>query len=149
MTSVPTHNNPKNIINLIDQALRNEKKYFCNAYRKITPSRVLDNFKPFINNLSKYSAVFNTYIKIYVYGENFFPYGQTTVDFGSIKNIAISYINQGSFFFEIPFISLPGTYNIIVKNNINLSGKHVISNNSERFSFKSNIVKFIITDTIL
>jgi hypothetical protein len=149
MTSVPTHNNPSKTIYLIDQALRNEKKYFCNTYRKIAPNRVFDNFKPFIDNLSKYSAVFNTYIKIYVYGENFFPYGQTTVDFGSIKNIAISYISQESFFFEIPFISLPGTYNIIVKNNINLIGKNVISNNSERLSFKSNIVKFIITDTFL
>jgi len=149
MTSVPTHNNPSKTIYLIDQALRNEKKYFCNTYRKITPSKVLDNFKPFIDNLSKYSAVFNTYIKIYVYGENFFPYGQTIVDFGSIKNIEISYISQGSFFFEVPFISLPGTYNIIVKNNINLIGKHVISSNRDRLSFKSNIVKFIITDTFL
>jgi hypothetical protein len=149
MTSVPTHNNPSNTIILIDQALRNEKKYFCNTYRKFAPTKVLDNFKPFIDNLSKYSAVFNTYIKIYVYGENFFPYGQTIVDFGSIKNIEISYISQGSFFFEVPFISLPGTYNIIVKNNINLIGKHVISSNRDRLSFKSNIVKFIITDTFL
>jgi hypothetical protein len=145
MTSVPTHNNPSNIINLIDQALRNEKKYFCNTYRKIVPSKVLDNFKPFIDSLSKYSAPFNTYIKIYVYGENFFPYGQTTVDFGSIKNIAISYISQGSFFFEVPFISLPGTYNIIVKNNINLLGKSVISSSSTTLSFVSNTVKFVVT----
>jgi hypothetical protein len=140
MASVPTHHNPSNTILLIDQALRNKKQYNCVKYRRIVP-----NIEPSIYSLSSYSAKFNTYIQIYVYGENFLPNGISSVDFGSIKNIPISYINHGSFYFEVPFVSFPGVYNVVVKNNINLIGRSVTANSSGRLSLESNIVEFTIT----
>lgn len=139
MASVPTHHNPSNTILLIDKELRNKKQYNCVKYKRIVP-----NIQPSIYSLSSYSAKFNTYIQIYVYGENFLPNGVSSVDFGSIKNIPISYINHNSFYFEVPFVSFPGVYNIVVKNNINLFGRNIIANSISGISLESNIVEFTI-----
>jgi len=140
MTSVPTHHNPNNTILLIDELLRNKRNIICSRYKRVIP-----DLKPFISSLSSYSAKFNSYIKIYVYGEKFFPNGATTVTFGNIENITISYINHNSFYFEIPFTTFPGIYNITVKNNISLPGRTVTSNTNNGLSFTSNTVKFAIT----
>lgn len=140
MTSVPTHHNPSNIILLLDQALRNEKNKICSIYKPILP-----NLKPYIYNLSKYSASFNSYIQIYVNGENFFPNGVTKVEFGNIKNIPISYISSQSFYFEVPYVAFPGIYNIIVKNNVNLFGKNGLSNFNNGLFLESNSIQFTIT----
>lgn len=67
MTYVPTHHNPNNTILLIDELLRNKRNIICSRYKRIIP-----DLKPFISSLSNYSAKFNSYIKIYVYGEKFF-----------------------------------------------------------------------------
>jgi hypothetical protein len=140
MTSVPTHRNPNNTILLIDELLRNKRNITCSRYTRVVP-----NLTPIISSLSNYSAKFNSYIQIYVYGEKFFPNGATTVTFGNIENITVNYLNHNSFYFEVPFTSLPGVYNITVKNNLNFVGRNVTSNTNNGLSFTSNSVEFTIT----
>ena len=139
MTSVPSHNNPNNIFSQIGNEFLKEKKTVCRGYKKVIP-----NLQPFISNLSSSSAHFNSHIKIYVYGENFFPFGVTTVNFGTIQDISINYINANSFYFEVPLLAFPGIYNIIVKNRIRLNSKNVTSNTGGLI-FTSNTAEFTIT----
>jgi hypothetical protein len=140
MTSVPRHNNPKNTILFVDERLRNLRQDTCRKSKKVIP-----NLKPYINNLSQNSSLFNSYAQIYVYGENFFPYGQTTVNFGSIKNIPIQFLNSNSFFFELQNFAFPGVYDIVVNNNINMPALNTTANSVGVVSLQSNILKYTIT----
>jgi hypothetical protein len=140
MTSVPTHNNPNNTLLLVDELLRNKTRDTCRKYKKNIP-----NLKPYINSLSKDSALFNSYIQIYVYGENFFPNGLTTVDFGNIKNISINYLGSNSFYFELQNIAFPGVYNIVVNNRLSLPMRNTTSSSNNFVGLQSNAVQFTIT----
>ena len=140
MTSVPTHNNPNNTIALIDQFFLNRKNITCNKYKRVVP-----DLTPFISGLSSYSTQVNNYAVVYVYGENFFSNGSTTVNFGNVKNIAINFLSQSSFFFQLPVSSVAGNYNITVENNIFLNGTTVTSNTGNGLTLVSNTVVFTIT----
>jgi hypothetical protein len=140
MTSVPTHNNPSDTLLIVDEFLRDKTRDTCRKYKRINP-----NLSPYINSLSKYSAQFNSYIQIYVYGENFFPRGLTTVDFGNIQNIPIKYLGSKSFYFELQIVAFPGVYDIVVKNNLHLSVRNTTANSVNGLSSQSNAVQFTIT----
>lgn len=112
----------------------------CRKYKQNIPT-----LKPYINSLSKNSAPFNSYIQIYVYGENFFPNGLTSVDFGNIKNISINYLGSNSFYFELQNIAFPGVYNIVVNNSLNLPTRNTIANTNNFIGLQSNAVQFTIT----
>ena len=139
MTSVPTHNNPSNTIVLLDEKFRNLQNNTCSRYKRVVP-----NLTPFISGLSIYSAKSNTYVLVYVYGGNFFSNGTTTVNFGNIKNLAINFLSQSSFFFQLPVSSIAGNYNITVENNIFLNGTTVVSNTGNGLTLVSNSIKFTI-----
>jgi len=139
MTSVPTHNNPNNTIVLLDEKFRNLQNNTCSRYKRVVP-----NLTPFISGLSSYSTQVNNYALIYVYGGNFFSNGATTVNFGNIKNLAINFLSQSSFFFQLPVSSVAGNYNITVENNIFLNGTTVVSNTGNGLSLVSNTVVFTI-----
>jgi hypothetical protein len=139
MTSVPRHNNPNNTLALLDQFFLNKKNTTCSRYKRVVP-----NLTPFISGLSIYSAKSNTYVLVYVYGGNFFSNGTTTVNFGNIKNLAINFLSQSSFFFQLPVSSIAGNYNITVENNIFLNGTTVVSNTGNGLTLVSNSIKFTI-----
>jgi hypothetical protein len=139
MTSVPRHNNPNNTIVLLDEKFRNLQNNTCSRYKRVVP-----DLTPFISGLSSYSTQVNNYALIYVYGGNFFSNGATTVNFGNIKNLAINFLSQSSFFFQLPVSSVVGNYNITVENNIFLNGTTVVSNTGNGLSLVSNTVVFTI-----
>jgi hypothetical protein len=112
----------------------------CRKYKKNVP-----NLKPYISTLSQYSSPFNSYIKVYITGENFLPNDLTTVTFGNIQNISVKYINSNSIYFELHTFAFPGVYNILVKNRLNLNARNVTANNSSGISLQSNVVKYTIT----
>jgi len=128
--------NPESIY----QNLKYKKRISCKKYKKIVP-----NLKPYISTLSQYSSPYNSYIKVYISGENFLPNGLTTLDFGNIQNIHVKYINSNSIYFEIYNLLFPGVYNILVKNTWNLNAKNTTANIINGFSIKSNVVQYTIT----
>jgi hypothetical protein len=139
MTSVPTHNNPNNTLLIADVTLKYVTRDTCRKSKKIVP-----NLYPYINGLSQYSSLMGSFIQIYVYGENFFPYGQTTVNFGNIQNIPINFLSSNAFYFELQNFAFPGVYKIIVNNNLNLNAKNVTANTITGLSLQSNIVEYRI-----
>jgi hypothetical protein len=139
MTSVPTHHKPSNTLQTINTKLRYVTHNNCKKYKKTVP-----NLYPHINSLSQYSSTFNFAIKIFVYGENFFPNGLTTVTFGNIQHINVTYLNSNTIYFELYNFVFPGVYNINVINNINVNAKNTTSNSINGLSLKSNIVQYTI-----
>jgi hypothetical protein len=132
MISLPTYNNPSNSRNT------------CRRSKKIIP-----NLYPYISSLSQYSSPFNFTIKIYVYGENFLPNGLTTMKFGNIQNINVSYINPNTLYFELNNFIFPGVYNIAAQNNINFNAKNTTANTKNGLSLQSNNVEYRIMHKLI
>jgi hypothetical protein len=140
MTSVPSHNNPNNTLLSIDTTFRYLTHDTCRKSKKVIP-----NLQPYIHGLSQYSSPMNTYAQIYIYGQNFFPFGQSTVSFGNIQNIPMNFLNSNAGYFELENFAFPGIYNIVVNNNLNLNAKNVTANINNGISLQSNIVHYKIT----
>jgi hypothetical protein len=141
MTSVRTHNKPTDILTLLgfNNANYNVQNDTCIKYKKVKP-----NFTPKIYSLSTNSAVIGTYPRIYIYGDKFLPNGITKVEFGN-TNISITYLNSSTISFVIPEVTIPGLYNIVVKNNISLSAR-TVTGVSNGITSISNIVEFRIIE---
>jgi hypothetical protein len=108
------------------------------------PKKNFQNLNPYISGLSNYSSLFNTFIKVYVYGENFLPNGLTSLDFGNIKNINVKYINANTLYFEVYNFAFPGIYNIIVKNHLTFNARNITATSVNVPPFTSNIIQYTI-----
>jgi len=140
MTSLPINiNNQNDSLLSTYEILKYKKLDTCRKLRKNIP-----NLSPFISSLSNYSTKFNTYIKIYIYGDNFLPNGLTTVDFGNIQNIIPRYINPNTLYLELYNFAFPGVYNIVVKNNFYFSARNTTAASVNVTPFESNVVQYTI-----
>ena len=141
MSSLPINN----IINQNNSLL---SRYEVLKYNRIDtcrkPKKNLQNLNPYISGLSNYSSMFNTFIKVYVYGENFLPNGLSSIDFGNIKNINVTYINANTLYFELYNFAFPGIYNIIVKNKLNFNARNITAATANATPFISNIIQYTI-----
>jgi len=139
MTSLPININQNNSLLSTYELLKYGKLDLCRKTKKSVP-----NFKPYINSLSQYSSQFNTYIKIYIYGDKFLPNGLTSVDFGNIQNIIPQYINPNTLYLELYNFAFPGVYNIVVKNNFYFSARNTTAASVNVTPFESNVVQYTI-----
>lgn len=86
----------------------------CRKYRGFYPS-----FTPIINSLSTYTSKKRAYSKVFITGENFLPNGTTTVNFGSYKNIPVTYYSSFNISFVVPPDAWNGDYEVVVSNLYN------------------------------
>jgi hypothetical protein len=88
----------------------------CRKYKSVYPS-----FAPTINSLSVNSSVAGDYSNVMINGTNFLPqcYGTTYVNFGSFKNLSITFYNTSAISFIVPLNAIPGAYNVEVVNIYN------------------------------
>ena len=88
----------------------------CIKYKSVYPS-----FAPTINSLSVNSSVAGDYSNVMINGTNFLPqcYGTTYVNFGSFKNLSITFYNTSAISFIVPLNAIPGAYNVEVVNIYN------------------------------
>ena len=93
---------------------------YNNGCRKV-PKPSYPPFAPVISNLSVNSSVAGVYSLVYVYGINFLPpvYGLTYVNFGSFKQLPITFYSNSCISFVVPLNAPPGNYNIVVVNIYN------------------------------
>ena len=100
------------------------------------------NPKPRITSLSTYSSTFNKYTNIIINGQNFLPFGSTTVTFGPITNIPISYLSSFNISFTLPIttagILTKGEYDVFV---VTINDKTQLVPTY----LYSNIVQYVIT----
>jgi hypothetical protein len=80
----------------------------------------LPNINPIIYGLSTYSSNINDYTVVYITGENFFPFGSSSIKFGSLENLSVTYYSSFNISFIIPQIInysiQTGTYTVQVTN---------------------------------
>lgn len=62
----------------------------------------IPNSTPIIFGLSTYSSQINEHTVVNIVGENFFPFGSSTIKFGVYKNIPVSYFSSKLISFELP-----------------------------------------------
>ena len=110
----------------------------CNKYKK----NVKLDATPIITGLSIYNSVFHTPATVYIYGENFLPNGNSSMDFGNLP-VAINYISSTVLSFDVPFVEFPGSYSITIKNYISLKALN-ITGISKTIILVSNSVPFLI-----
>jgi hypothetical protein len=93
---------------------------YNNGCRKV-PKPSYPSFAPVINNLSVNSSGAGVYSLVYIYGINFLPpvYGNTYVNFGSFKQLPITFYSNSSISFVVPLNASPGNYNTVVVNIYN------------------------------
>lgn len=87
----------------------------CRGYIAKAP-----NITPYISGLSIYSSFLTSYTIVYVTGENFSLQGSngfSTITFGNIKNIPVTYFSPYSIAFVVPNTLASGTYSVKVVNN--------------------------------
>jgi hypothetical protein len=92
----------------------------CLKYKSFLPS-----FKPGINNLSITTSATGIYSIVYINGSNFLPpsNGTTYVNFGTFKQLPITFYSSFNIAFVVPLSATQGDYNVVVVNvyNGNLS----------------------------
>lgn len=109
----------------------NTKMIRCRKYQSGYPS-----ITPVINSLSITSSQQGNYAQVLVSGLNFFPFGKTVLNFGSYKNLPISYLSSFNISFIVPIDAATGNYNVQVAN---------ISNTQVNPTFfYSNIIEYTI-----
>lgn len=89
-------------------------KTACRKYKPVYPS-----FTPIINTLSVNESVSGQYSLVYIFGFNFFPNGTTFVNFGSYKNIPVTFYSSNNISFVVPTNALIGSYDVIAVNIYN------------------------------
>lgn len=98
------------IINLLGKEV-NTKQIRCRKYRLSYPS-----ITPVIYSLNPTSSNQGIYTEVLISGLNFYPYEETVLNFGSYKNIPISYFSSFNISFVVPHDAPPGNYDVQVAN---------------------------------
>ena len=105
----------------------------------------LPSFTPEIYYLSVDNSKKNAYTNVIITGKNFLPNPTTYVNFGSYKNIVISYFSSNTISFIVPANASVGSYNVVVVNIYNSNfGPHINNFNNTNLNY-SNAVSYIVT----
>lgn len=118
------------IIDLLGREV-NTKQIRCRKYRLSYPS-----ITPVIYSLSTTSSNQGIYTEVFLSGLNFYPFGKTVLNFGSYKNIPISYLSSFNISFVVPIDASAGNYDVQVAN--------ISSTQVTPCYFYSNIINFNI-----
>lgn len=111
----------------------------CRKYKGFYPS-----FNPVINSLSITSSHQEVYSLVYINGLNFLP-GITYVNFGSLKNLPITFYNSFNISFVVPLNATVGDYNVVVVNLYNGNFAPPVSQSYPGNPNYSNIITYKIT----
>jgi hypothetical protein len=105
----------------------------------------LPSFTPEIYSLSVYTSIAGAYSFVGINGKNFLPNGVTTVNFGTYKNIPVTYSSSIVISFVVP-TSLPaGNYNVVVSNNYSSNFSPNINNFYNQNTNTSNSMIYTLT----
>jgi len=109
----------------------NTKLIRCRKYQGGYPT-----ITPVINSLSVTSSQQGIYTQVLVSGLNFFPFGKSVINFGSYKNLPISYLSSFNISFVVPVEAISGNYDVQVAN--------ISTTQVNPVFFNSNIVEYTI-----
>ena len=105
----------------------------------------LPSFTPAIYNLTVYTSLAGAYSFVGITGTNFLPNGTTTVNFGTYKNIPVSYFSSFNISFVVPLNAPIGNYNVVVINTYNSNYSPNINNFYNQNTNSSNSMLYTLT----
>ena len=105
----------------------------------------LQSFTPAIYNLSVDTSLAGAYSFVGITGTNFLPNGTTTVNFGTYKNIPVSYFSSFNISFVVPLNAPIGNYNVVVINTYNSNYSPNINNFYNQNTNSSNSMIYTLT----
>ena len=105
----------------------------------------LPSFTPEIYSLSVDTSLAGAYSFVGINGSNFLPNGITTVNFGTYKNIHVTYSSSFNISFVVPRSLLPGNYNVVVINTYNSNYSSNINNFYNQNTNYSNSMIYTLT----
>ena len=105
----------------------------------------LPSFTPAIYNLSVDTSLAGAYSFVGITGTNFLPNGTTTVNFGTYKNIPVSYFSSFNISFVVPLNAPIGNYNVVVINTYNSNYSSNINNFYNQNTNYSNSMIYTLT----
>lgn len=112
----------------------------CKLVKKGLPS-----FTPVIYNLSVDTSLAGAYSNVIITGQNFLPNGTTYVNFGSFKNIPVSYFSSFIISFVVPTNATVGSYNVVAVNTYNSNYSANITNIYNQNINFSNSMAYTLT----
>jgi hypothetical protein len=114
----------------------------CRLSKSFYPS-----FSPTISTLSVTTSVHGNYSLVYILGSNFLPpcYGTTYVNFGSFKNLPITFYSPFNISFVVPLNAPPGIYNVTVVNLYNGNFSPAVNQSYPGNQNYSNTITYTIT----
>ena len=105
----------------------------------------LPSFTPEIYSLSVDTSLAGAYSFVGINGSNFLPNGITTVNFGTYKNIPVTYSSSFNIAFVVPLNAPTGYYNVVVINTYNSNYSPNINNFYNQNSNSSNSMIYTLT----
>ena len=105
----------------------------------------LPSFTPEIYSLSVDTSLAGAYSFVGINGSNFLPNGITTVNFGTYKNIPVTYSSSFNISFDVPLNAPAGNYNIVVINTYNSNYSPNINNFYNQNTNYSNSMIYTLT----
>ena len=105
----------------------------------------LPSFTPEIYSLSVDTSPANAYSFVGINGKNFLPNGTTTVNFGTYKNIPVTYSSSFNISFVVPLNAPAGNYNVVVINTYNSNYSSNINNFYNQNTNSSNSMIYTLT----
>jgi hypothetical protein len=105
------------------------------------------SFAPTINGLSATNSVHGNYSVVYISGTNFLPpcYGTTYVNFGTFKELPITFYSSTSISFIVPLNAVAGSYNVQVINIYNSNFSPAVNQSYPGIQNYSNLITYTIT----
>ena len=125
---------------MINSNMINNVKKNCKLAKGFLPS-----FTPEIYSLSVDTSLAGAYSFVGITGTNFLPNGITTVNFGTYKNIPVTYSSSSNIAFVVPFNASAGNYNVVVINTYNSNYSPNINNFYNQNSNSSNSMIYTLT----
>lgn len=108
----------------------------------------LPSFTPVISTLSVTNSTKGFYSRVYINGSNFIPPcngGVTYVNFGSFKNLPITFYSSFNISFVVPLNAPIGNYNVVVVNVYNNNFSPSVQQNYRGNPNYSNSLTYTIT----
>ena len=125
---------------MINSNMINNVKKNCKLAKGFLPS-----FTPEIYSLSVVTSLAGAYSFVGINGNNFLPNGITTVNFGTYKNIPVTYSSSFSIAFVVPSAAPVGNYNVVVINTYNSNYSPNINNFYNQNTNYSNSMMYTLT----
>jgi hypothetical protein len=97
----------------------NDRRQRINKSTLICRRGFLPSFTPNLSSLSVTTSTAGTYSLVYVNGSNFLPNGTTSIQFGELGNLPVTYYSSFNLSFVVPLNATIGNYPVKVVNLYN------------------------------